>query len=630
MIATTVFGKGTRLRSAILCFFLLVIVFVPGGVGATAFKSDPYQPVHESWERFGAVFSRVVTHYYDVDVNHSHLMRAAIEGLLRELDSYSQYFDEDGLRQLRQDTTGRFAGLGITVGIKDHYPVVIAPMEGTPAIRAGLLPGDLIVAIEGEDSFDLSLEEVVNTLRGEPGSVVRITVARPGHPQWDVAITRELIKIRSVALADLIQPQIGYISMKQTRFSEDTAFEVEQALKKLSSSGIEGLVLDLRGNPGGLLTQAAEVADLFLSKGDPIVSIRERDGGREETRYSQRLPVFAEHPMAVLIDGGSASAAEIVAGAIQDNDRGLVVGTTSFGKGSVQTIFDLHEQEDTALKLTTALYYTPSGRSIHRDANDLSPFRSLQIPVGDIEVPAVLLLNVLLEADDYPSAHADLRARFDVEAEDAHQLLQLELGDLVGRKGAELPVAAGFDTSGKRYQTRNGRTVFGGGGITPDIVVEPEEMPYLVQHLQRGRHFFDFVVDYVGSEGRANEEFRIEVDHRMVEAFREFVPDSIIAANDGIKELRELRHQAFAAGWGESAKSMLDSLEKILETKATAPAFSPQIEPYIRASLRRELALRLHGRRASLLAELEKDPQLEEAVILVKDREKFSRLLVGG
>ena len=628
MVATEA-AKRKQMRLAILVFVPMVLFFVSERVGATPSRTDPYQPVHESWERFGAVFSRVVMHYYD-DVNHSHLMRAAIEGLLRELDSYSQYFDEEGLRQLRQDTTGRFAGLGITVGIKDHYPVVIAPMEGTPAKRAGLLPGDLIVAIEGEDAFDLSLDEVVNTLRGEPGSVVRITVARPGNSQWDVAITRELIKIRSVALADMIHPRIGYISMKQTRFSEDTAFEVEQALKKLSSSGMEALVLDLRGNPGGLLTQAAEVADLFLSKRDPIVSIRERDGGREETRYSQRLPVFAEHPMVVLIDGGSASAAEIVAGAIQDNDRGLVVGTTSFGKGSVQTIFDLHEQEDSALKLTTALYYTPCGRSIHRDKSELSPFRTLQIPVGEMEVPAAFLLNVILEADDYPSAHADLRARFDVEAEEAHQLLQLQLGDLAGRTRPELAAEAGLDATGKRYQTRNGRTVFGGGGITPDIVVEPEELPHLVQNLQRGRHFFDFVVDYVGSEVMGSEEPGMEVDHRMIEAFREFVPDSILAANDGRKELGELRNQVGAAGWGESAEVMLDSLDQILQSSAVNPAFSPQVEPYIRANLRRELALRLHGHRASLLAELEEDPLLEEAVTLIKDREKFSRLLAGG
>ena len=617
------------MRSAILFFAFVVMFFASEQIAATPFKSDPYQPVHESWERFGAVYSRVVMHYYD-DVNHSRLMRAAIEGLLRELDSYSQYFDEEGLRQLRQDTTGRFAGLGITVGIKDRYPVVIAPMEGTPAIRAGLLPGDLIVAIEGEDTFDLSLEEVVNTLRGEPGSVVRITVARSGHSQWGVAITRELIKIRSVALADLIHPRIGYISMKQTRFSEDTAFEVEQALKELSSSGMEGLVLDLRGNPGGLLTQAAEVADLFLSKRDPIVSIRERDGGREETRYSQRRPVYAKHPMVVLIDGGSASAAEIVAGAIQDNDRGLVVGTASFGKGSVQTIFDLHELEDTALKLTTALYYTPSGRSIHRDANDLSTFRLLQIPVGDIEVPAALLLSVILDADDYASAHADLRARFDVETEDAHQLLQFQLGDLVGHLRSELPADVRFDITGKRYQTRNGRTVFGGGGITPDIVVETGELPYLVQHLQRGRHFFDFVVDYVGSKAVNSEAHRLEVDRGMVEAFREFVPDSILAANDGRRELSELRQRAGGAGWGESAKAMLDSLENILKSRAMIPAFSPKVEPYVRASLRRELALRLHGRRASLLAELEEDPQLEEAVTLIKDGERFRRLLAGG
>ena len=616
------------MRSWILFSALMGMFFPVEGIFATPFKSDPYQPVHQSWERFGAVYSRVVMHYYD-DVNHGHLMRAAIEGLLRELDSYSQYFDEEGLRQLRQDTTGRFAGLGITVGIKDHYPVVIAPIEGTPAIRAGLLPGDLIVAIEGEDTFDLSLEEVVNTLRGEPGSVVRITVSRPGHSQWDVAITRELIKIKSVALADLIRPRVGYISMKQTRFSEDTAFEVEQALKRLTSSGMEGLILDLRGNPGGLLTQAAEVADLFLSKRDPIVSIRERDGGREETHYSERLPVFADHPMVVLIDGGSASAAEIVAGAIQDNDRGLVLGTTSFGKGSVQTIFDLHEQGDSALKLTTALYYTPSGRSIHRVANNVSPYHTLQIPVGDIEVPAALLINVILEADDYGSANADLRARFGVGRDEANQLLQLKLGDLVGQKGSELLADAGFDT-GKQYQTRNGRIVYGGGGITPDIVVESKELPYLVQHLQRGRFFFDFVIDYVGSRGMANEGSLLEVGHSMVEAFREFVPDSIFAANDGRRELDDLRQRAGTTGWGEPAAAMLDSLEGILQRRAMVPAFSPQVEPYIRTSLRRELALRLQGRRASLLAELEEDPQLEEAVTLINDLERFRRLLAGG
>ena len=613
------------MRSGIL-LFALVVLLGPARIKATPSKTDPYQPVHESWERFGAVYSRVVMHYYD-DVNHTNLMRAAIEGLLRELDSYSQYFDEEGLRQLRQDTTGRFAGLGITVGIKDHYPVVIAPIEGTPATRAGLLPGDLIVAIEGEDTFDLSLEEVVNTLRGEPGSIVGITVSRTGHTQWDVAITRELIKIRSVALADLIRPRVGYISMKQTRFSEDTAFEVEQALKKLSSSGMEGLILDLRGNPGGLLAQAAEVADLFLSKRDPIVSIRERDGGREETHFSERPPVFSEHPMVVLIDGGSASAAEIVAGAIQDNDRGLVVGTTSFGKGSVQTIFDLHQPDDTALKLTTALYYTPSGRSIHRAANNYPPYHSYRIRVGDIEVPAALLLNVILEADDYPSAQADLLARFGVEGEEANHLLQRKLGDLVGQMEFDLLADVEYD-SGKQYQTRNGRTVYGGGGITPDIVVENRELPNLVQRLQRGRLFFDFVIDYVGGSG-GREESLMEVDHRMVEAFHEFVPDSVLAENDGRRELRDLRQRAGDAGWGEPAKAMLDSLGSIIQRGART-AFSPQVEPYIRASLRRELALRLKGRRASLLTELEEDLQLEEAVTLIKDRERFRRLLAGG
>ena len=378
------------------------------------------------------------------------------------------------------------------------------------------------------------------------------------------------------------------------------------------------------------MTQAAEVADLFLSKRDPIVSVREREGGREETRYSQRLPVFGEHPMVVLIDGGSASAAEIVAGAIQDNDRGLVVGTTSFGKGSVQTIFDLHEQEDTALKLTTALYYTPSGRSIHRDADDLSPFRSLQIPVGDLEVPAVLLLNVLLEADDYPSAHADLRARFDVEAEEAHQLLQLQLGDLVGgRTVRNFRWTRDSIPLGKRFRTRNGRTVFGGRNhpghrrrarraTLPRS--EPAERAAFLRFCRR--------LCRVRRGGQRGAAHGSRSSHGG--SVPGIVPDSILAANDGRQELRELRNQARAAGWGESANSMLDSLEKTLKSKVAAPAFSPQVEPYIRANLRRELALRLHGRRASLLTELEEDSQLEEAVTLIKDREKFSRLLAGG
>ena len=608
-------------------FLKVVVLLLPSYGEATSTTLDPYRMINNNWERFGAVYSRVMSNYYK-DVDHSELMRAAIEGLLRELDSYSQFFDEEGVRQLRQDTTGRFAGLGITVGIKDNYPVVIAPMDGTPAKRAGLQPGDLIVAIEGADSFELSLEEVVTSLRGEPGSMVNVTISRAGNPSWDVTITRELITIKSVALAYLITSHIGYISMRETRFSEGTAVEVEQALAELKSQGMEAAVFDLRGNPGGLLSQAAQVADLFLSPQDPIVSIRERDGGREETRYSQRKPVFEERPLIVLIDGGSASAAEIVAGAIQDNDRGLVVGTTSFGKGSVQTIFDLHEEEDAALKLTTALYFTPSGRSIHRSYEQHSTLRTLNTPLSHREIPAALLLGVILSADDRSGAMADLRSRFNLKHEEAKQLLQVTFGDLVGLSVTSTMASEANvdDGKSKSYQTRNGRRVFGGGGITPDIMVEPEKLPQIVQQLQRRRLFFDFIVDYVSVHALDSTD-QADVDHRMVSAFHDFVPDSMLTVGDGRSKLSEFSHLARNSAWGSSARPSLDSLEKILNAHTSGQRFTPQVERFVRSNLQRELALRLHGHRASLLTKLTDDIQLEEAINLIKDKKRFKKLL---
>ena len=372
--------------------------------------------------------------------------------------------------------------------------MVIAPIEGTPADRAGLLPGDLIVAIEGRETFGRSLEEVVTELRGEPGTAVRITIDRRGVlANWQVVIVREMIKIRSVAVAEEILPGIGYISMRQTRFSEETSVEVEAALEQLFAAGVKGLILDLRGNPGGLLSQATEVADLFLPKGAPIVSVRERSARREETKHSERRPPAADVPLVILIDGGSASAAEIVAGAVQDNDRGLVVGTTSFGKGSVQTIFDLSDRDRAALKLTTALYFTPSGRSIHREALATPGVR--QIPFGEVSLPVGRLLSLILTSPDIEVAGDRLRARFDLDETMSRQILETTLGGLAGRAPASLDSGSVDDRS---FRTNGGRLVYGSGGIEPDLVVEGAASPAYVQELRRHRVFFDFVVEYVG------------------------------------------------------------------------------------------------------------------------------------
>jgi carboxyl-terminal processing protease len=588
-------------------------------------SADPYKQVNEGWERFGAVYTRIIDNYY-ANMDQVEIMQAAIEGMLDKLDSYSQYYNEEGLRQLRQDTTGKFAGLGITVAIKDHYPVIISPIENTPASRAGLQSGDLIIGIEGSDTRDLSLESIVDALRGEPGTEVRITIAhKVGGPPREISIERQIIEIKSVSIVEEIRDGIGYISMRQTRFSEGTSEEVEQGIKDLKAQNIKGLVLDLRGNPGGLLSQATQVADLFLAKGAPIVSIRERAGRREEVKLSQRQPVAAELPLAVLIDEGSASASEIVAGAIQDNDRGLIIGTTSFGKGSVQTIFDLHEVAESALKLTTALYYTPSGRSIHREYSGGADLAN-RITIGDRELPAALVMDVILEAADIEAASASLQARFEVDESLSQTILSTRLSDLVGMESGQAGRAIG-NKEELEYFTQKGRKVFGGGGISPDIKVNSLAAPRYVKNLERRRLFFDFVVDYIAADS-TREDADLQVDDKMLNSFREFVrqkneEDGYDIGKDQLHALKEIAEEL---GWSE-VKSSLDGLNRAFAAERMK-GFTTKLEPDIRLALQKELILRFKGRKAQQLAELEDDPQLVKAIELLLDKRIYEETLV--
>ena len=604
--------------------FVAFIYWLP--VVLWASPTDPYKEVNLGWERFGAVYARIVDSYY-ASLNSQEIMQAAIEGMLDQLDSYSQFYDEEGLLQLRQDTTGKFAGLGITVAIKDHYPVIISPMEDTPAFRAGLRTGDMIVSVEGKDTRDLSLDAIVAALRGEPGTSVQITIAhRTGGKERDVSIIREIIEIKSVSLVEVIGEEIGYISMRQTRFSERTSEEVEQAVRDLIAKNVKGIILDLRGNPGGLLTQATQVADLFLPKGVPIVSIRERDGRREETKASQRRPVGGNLPLVVLIDDSSASASEIVAGAIQDNDRGVLIGTSSFGKGSVQTIFDLHEMTGSALKLTTALYYTPSGRSIHKDYSGQAD-QGNRIKVEDHELPAALVMDVILEAGDEEAALSSLQARFDIDPGTAQTLLTSRLVDLVGMESKSSASRVDSLDGLDQYVTKRGRTVFGGGGIKPDISIAAKRPSRYVHNLERRRLFFDFVIDYTSSDSL--DAGSIKVDKPMLDSFKEFVR----LANEkddydlGSNQLISLRKMVDEMGWKEIGP-LLKELEKAFE-RERGEGFTVGLEQEIRFGLERELALRFKGKKAQQRLDLQNDIQLEKAVAVLSDVSKYKETLAG-
>lgn len=329
-------------------------------VAAEAAADDsPY----EMYTLFSKVVEQVRANYVDADKStYKKLIHGALGGMLQSLDPHSQFMDEEAFQSMKEDTAGKFGGLGITIGVKDGVLTVIAPMEDTPAFRAGLLSGDKIVEINGDSTDGLALEDAVKKLRGDPGTTVKIKIFRPKTQLFkEFELERAVINVPSIKDTRVLDGGIGYVRMLQ--FGEDTTRDLQAALDQLEKEKVQALVLDLRSNPGGLLTAAVEVAQKFLRRGDLIVFTRGRDNRMERAYRARARDTFPAVPMAVLINGYSASASEIVAGALQDNRRAVLVGEKSFGKGSVQSV--LPQDGGTAIRLTTAKYYTPSERVIH-------------------------------------------------------------------------------------------------------------------------------------------------------------------------------------------------------------------------------------------------------------------------
>jgi len=343
------------------------------GAGAMAYVSQqaeasaqPRAKTYRMLGLFGDVLDTVERQYV-TDVDDTKLIEAAIDGMLTSLDPHSGYLNPESFDDMRDQTRGEYGGLGIEVTSEEGVVKVISPMDGTPAALAGIKAGDYITAVNGESVLGLSVTDAVKQMRGKAGEAVTLTIAREKSDPFDVKLIREVIKPKSATAK--MEGDYGYLRV--SAFNEKTTDETEAAFNDLKAKNpkMKGLILDLRNNPGGLLDQAVGVADLFLDGGE-IVSQRGRDP-RDVERYNARPgEMTGGLPMVVLINSGSASAAEIVAGALQDRKRAELVGVTSFGKGSVQTVIPLRGGLDGALKLTTAKYYTPSGRSIQKTGID--------------------------------------------------------------------------------------------------------------------------------------------------------------------------------------------------------------------------------------------------------------------
>ena len=434
----------------------------------TAERTDVYHDL----EIFTKILEKVSQNYVN-EVDTHKLMKKAIDGMLSELDPHSQYLDGLDYEDLMVSTRGEFGGLGMLISFRDNFPTVMSPIDGTPAERAGIRGGDQIVEIEGQNTAGWTVDKAVGQLRGEPGTKIKFRIRHPNdtdNTSTEYVLVREVINVSSVPYHGMLKEGVGYIRV--SNFAQKTAQEMETSLEELEGKGMRALVLDFRSNPGGLLQTATEVSELFLEKDKLLVYTKGRLANSNRKYYSANRSVHTGYPIIVMVNGASASASEIFAGAMQDWDAAFVVGQTSYGKGTVQTVFKLSDTE--AVKLTTAKYYTPSGRSIHKDENDhpheADEIASLTDGGSDVD-------NV---APDAPDTKSDANT---------------ELKEV--KEAKEKPV----------FYTSSNRVVYGGGGITPDLELSPREYTELQRNLEKDYLGFSFAMDYLKKHNDVKQDF---------------------------------------------------------------------------------------------------------------------------
>lgn len=441
-------------RRVVLGFYALALgLFLFSGASvmrllAAGEKDDAYQQL----ELFARVLERVRRDHVDGEkLSYRDLVQGALKGMLSTLDPHSEFMEATKYDDLKQDTEGTYGGVGLQVQAKDGALVVISPMEDTPAFEAGILPQDRIVKIDGKTTERMNQADAVVSLRGASGSKVVLTVQRPGQSEpRDITLTRADIRVYSAKDIDnrrafpIAADKIGYVRL--TQFAEHTAEELEEALKLMESKGVEALVLDLRGNPGGLLDQAVAVCEKFVERNQLIVSTEGRSASSNTRRLALSRGKVRRFPLAILVNGGSASAAEIVSGCLQDLKRAVLVGEQTFGKGSVQSILPL--SDGSALRLTTAKYYTPSHRVIHEKG--LAP--DIEVPMSEDEEAAVQLRRM-------PGGKANLEDAlkgFDPARRQA--VRELVLADRDAQLERAVDLLKGIGMFGKRAAAAPGKT----------------------------------------------------------------------------------------------------------------------------------------------------------------------------
>src|SRR5215475_4759867 len=541
-------ARSSRRSLFLVVFFLLAcgflgILFAQRSGQQSSMTGD--SDVKDSLKQFTDVYSLVEENYAEPVNADKAIYNGAIPGMLHALDPHSNFFDPKSYALMREDQRGKYYGVGMTVGPRNNKVIVIYPFTGTPAYKAGIHPGDVIIAVDGKSTENMTTGDVADLLKGPKGTTVHISIAREGvEKPMEFTLVRDEIPRYSVDVHFLIKPGVGY--MHVNGFNETTEHEVADALDQFGD--LKGLILDLRANPGGLLSEGVGVADKFLKKGQLIVSHHGRASA--EKRYvAQHGNGGKDYPIVVLVNRLTASAAEIVSGAIQDHDRGLIVGEVTFGKGLVQTVYPL--SENTGLALTTAHYYTPSGRLIQRDYSNISLYD----------------YYYNREEEDNPNTNANTNPN----------------SSPAPNKEVKL--------------TDSGRTVFGGGGITPDVKIKAFKTNRFEDSLLVKYAFFNFAKHYLGNR---HVDKNFEVNEQVMQDFRKFldaekIPYTEADLNEGSDFIKSsIKTELFISEFGQEeglriratsdpqvvqalellpkAKELADNAKKVLAQRAAAQA----------------------------------------------------------
>lgn len=516
-----------------------------------------------------------IRNHYMEDVDTEEIIKAGIKGMLTDLDRYSVLMEKSSYDALMESTHGKYEGLGMIIDSRDDRIVIISPIEGAPAHRRGLRAGDIIWMIEDKDTEGMKTSDASNLMRGPAGTSVKLQIKRSGIDEpLEFEVERAVVELKSVNYTGLVPgTTIGYLRL--SKFAEETSHELRAAISKLNEQGATSMIFDLRSNGGGLLDQAVETGELFLQKGREVVYTKGKFQDSERHYYSRQEPIFPDKPLIVLVDEGTASASEIVAGAIQDWDRGLIVGNDTYGKGLVQQIFPITNDGELALKLTTAKYYVPSGRSIQKPETQSK------------------------------SGHDDSMDEEDEESTDSMKVSRKEI-----------------------FYTNGGRIVYGGGGIVPDVSLERETYKPIEINLVRQGFFFDFAVKYVSAHPNVKPDF--VVNDAVIDEFRNFIKEKDFTYKSKLQlSLEELEKSIADEDQRKLFQPTIDNMKELIEAEKNADFIKSK--KYIGQAIKREIVSSISGERG-IYEEvvLKDDPGIKKALEILTTANEYSRLLTEG